>query len=194
MRNARVLNASVNHFILSARQPEERIITIHIFFCLWRGYNYWYINSLEFLLWNRRLLQFNFRKKNVFFKRYLRKFVKNTYWSPKITPPKNAFLAVCVYLDETIDLHEVNSRVPFGGNVGAGDSLLHKYLKFSKILRLHAIFQDAHGYMRSNKNIAPGCVYTLTTEKFLKNSMLLSHFLGFFYWTLMKFFRFPTLH
>ena len=107
-------------------------------------------------------------------------FVKNTYWSPKITPPKNAFLAVCVYLDETIDLHEVNSRVPFGGNVGAGDSLLHKYLKCSKILRLHAIFQDAHGYMRSNKNIAPGCVYTLTTEKFLKNSMLLGHFLGFF--------------
>ena len=67
-------------------------------------------------------------------------FVKITYWFPKNTTSKNAFLAVCLYLDETIDLHKVNSRAPFGGKIGAGDSLLHKYLKFSKISRMHAIF------------------------------------------------------
>ena len=112
-----------------------------------------------------------------------------TYWFLKNTTSKNAFLAVCLYLDETIDLHEVNSRAPFGGKIGAGDNLLHKYLKFSKILGLHAIFQDAYGYMRSSKNVGPGYVYKLTTEKYFRNSMLLGHFLGIFYWTLMKFFN-----
>ena len=59
-------------------------------------------------------------------------FVKITYWFPKKGTSKNAFLAVYLYLDETIDLHEVNSRAPFGGKNGAGDSLLQKYLKFLK--------------------------------------------------------------
>ena len=101
-------------------------------------------------------------------------FVKNTHWYPKNTTFKNAFLAVCLYLDETIDLYEVNSRAPFGGEIGAGDSLLHKYLKFSKISRLHPIFHDAYGYMRkrNNKNVGPGYVYTLITEKYFRNSML----------------------
>ena len=116
-------------------------------------------------------------------------FVKITYWFPKKTTSKNAFLAVCLYLDETIDLHEVNSGAPFGGKIGAGDSLLHKYLKFSKILRLHAIFHDAHDYMRRSKNVGPGCVYTIATEKYFRNSMLLGHNSGILYWTLMKFFN-----
>ena len=73
------------------------------------------------------------------------KFVKVTYWFPKNTTSKNAFLAVCLYLDATIDLHKLNSRAPFGGKIGAGDSLLHNYLKFSKVLKTHAIFHDAHG-------------------------------------------------
>ena len=62
-------------------------------------------------------------------------FVKVTHWFPKNKTSKNAFLAVCLYLHTTKDLHEVNSRAPFGGKIGAGDSLLHNYLKFSKVLR-----------------------------------------------------------
>ena len=110
------------------------------------------------------------------------------YWFPKNTTSKNAFFEVCLYLDETIELHEVNSRAPFGGKIGAGDSLLHKYLKFSKIL-MHAIFHDAFGYMRRSKNVGPGYVYTLATEKYFRNSMLLGHISGILYWTLMKFFN-----
>ena len=78
-------------------------------------------------------------------------FMKVTYWFTKNTTSKNAFLAVCLYLDVTIDLHEGTSRAPFGGKIGVGDSLLHNYLKFSKISRMHANFHDAHGFMRSLK-------------------------------------------
>ena len=81
--------------------------------------------------------------------------MKVTYWFPKNTTSKNTFLAVCRYVDKTIDLKEVNSRASFAGKIGAGDSLLHIYLKFSKILRMHAIFHDAYGYMRSVNNVGP---------------------------------------
>ena len=116
-------------------------------------------------------------------------FVKVTKWFPKNTTSKNAFLAVCLYVDKTIDLNEVNSRASFVGNIGAGDSLLHNYLKFSKILRIHAIFHDAYGYMRSANNVGPGYVYTLSDEKYFKNSMLLGHFSGILFWTFMKFLK-----
>ena len=116
-------------------------------------------------------------------------FVKVTYWFPKNTTSKNAFLAVCLYVDKTRDLNEVNSRASFGGNIGASDSLLHNYLKFSKILRMHAIFHDAFGPMRSVSNMGPGYVYTLSDEKYFKNSMILGHFSGILFWTFMKFLK-----
>ena len=105
-------------------------------------------------------------------------FVKVTYWFPKSTTSKNAILAACFYVDKTIDLNEVISKASFGGNIAAGDSLLDNYLKFSKILRMHAIFHDAYGYMRSVNNVGPGYVYTLTTDKYFRNSVLLGHFSG----------------
>ena len=110
-------------------------------------------------------------------------FVKVTYWFPKNTTSKNAFLAVCLYLDATIDLHELNSRVPFGGKIAAGDCLLHNYLKFSKVLRMHAVFHDAHGFMRSVDNVGPGYVCTITTEKYFRNSLLLGLISGILFWT-----------
>ena len=116
-------------------------------------------------------------------------FVKVTYWFQKNTTSKNAFLEVCLYLDATIALHEVNSRAPFGGEIGAGDSLLHNYLKLSKVLRMHAIFHDVHGFTRNVHNVGPGNVYTITTEKYFRNSMLLGHISGILFWTLMKIFN-----
>ena len=113
-------------------------------------------------------------------------FVEVTYWFPKNTTSKNAFLAFCLFVDKIIDLNEVNSRASFGGKIGAGDSLLHNYLNFSKILRTHAIFLDAYGYMRSINNVGPGYVYTLTSEKNFKNSMLLGHLSGILISTFMK--------
>ena len=105
-------------------------------------------------------------------------FVKVTYWFPRNTTSKNSFLAVCLYVDKTIDLNEVISRAPCAGNIGAGDSLLHNYLKFSKSLRMHSIFHDAYGFMRIVNSVGPGFVYTLTSEKYFKNNVLLGHFSG----------------
>ena len=87
-------------------------------------------------------------------------FVAVNYCFPKNSTTKNAFLAVCRYIDENVDLREVNAKAPFGGKIGPGDSKLDNYLKFSKVLRLHAIFHDAHGYMRSFEEVGPGYVYS----------------------------------
>ena len=113
-------------------------------------------------------------------------FVKVTYWFSKNTTARNAFLAVCFYLDATKDLYEVNSRAPVGGKIGAGDSLLHKYLKLSKVLNMHAFFHDAQGFMRNVKSVGLDYVYTITSEKNFRSSMQLGHFSGILFWMLMK--------
>ena len=179
MRNARVLNASVSHFILSVRQPKKRITTVHNFFPFMTRIQLFIHHFFRSFAVKQRLASIQLSGIKMFSSKDIcENFVKITYWFPKNPTSKNAFFAVCLYLDETIDLHEANSRAPFGGKIGAGDSLLQKYLKFSKILRMHAIFHDAHGYMRSSKSVGPGYVYTLTTEKYFKNSMLLGHISG----------------
>ena len=100
-----------------------------------------------------------------FTKHFWEKFVKVTYWFPKNTTSKNVLLLVCLYVDKTLDLNEVNSRASFVGNIGADDGLLYNYLKFSKILRMQAIFHDTYGYLKSVNNVGPGYVYRSTTEK-----------------------------
>ena len=190
MRNARVLIASVNYFILSIRQPRKRIITVHNFFLLMTRiqlliHHFFRNFAVKQMLASIELLGIKlFSSKDI-----CEIFVKNTYWFPKFTTSINAFLADCLYLDETIDLHEVNSKAPFEGEIGAGDILLHKYLKFSKFLRMHAIFKDTYGYMRSNKNVGPGYLNTSTTRKYFRNSMLLCLISGILYRKLMKFFN-----
>ena len=104
--------------------------------------------------------------------------MKVPYWFLEYTTSKNAFLAVCFCLDATTHLHEVNARAPFGGKIGSGGSLLHTSLKLSKVLRMLAISQDAHTFKRSVNNVGTGYVYSLTIEKFLRSSMLLSHISG----------------
>ena len=121
-------------------------------------------------------------------KQICQNFVAVNYCFPKNNTTKNAFLAVCRYLDENVDLREINERAPSGGKIGPGDSNLDKYLKFSKIMRLHAIFHDAHGYMRSFENVGPGYVYTMSKSPYFHNNMLLGHFSGIAYWTFVKFF------
>ena len=116
-------------------------------------------------------------------------FVAVNYYFPKNTTTKNAFLAVCRYLDENVDLRLVNERAPSGGKIGPGDSKLDKYFRFSKIMRLHAIFHDAHGYMRSFENVGPGYVYTMTDSQYFHNSMFFGHFSGIAYWTMIKLFH-----
>ena len=109
-------------------------------------------------------------------------FVAVNYCFPKNSTTKNAFLAVCRYIDENVDFREVNAKAPFGGKIGPGDSKLDNYLRFSKVLRLFAIFHDGHGYMRSFEEVGPGYVYTLTKAQSFHNNMLLRHFSGISYW------------
>ena len=65
---------------------------------------------------------------------------------------------MCLYLDAAIDLHEVNSRAPFGIKIGAGDSLLHNCFEVFKSFENACHFRDAHGFMRSVHNIGRGYV------------------------------------
>ena len=116
-------------------------------------------------------------------------FVAVNYCFPKNSTTKSAFLAVCRYIDENVDLREVNLKAPFGGKIGPGDSKLDIYLRFSKVLRMHAIFHDAYGYMRSFEEIGPGYVYTLTKAQSFHNNMLLGHFSGISYWFFGKLFH-----
>ena len=71
--------------------------------------------------------------------------------------------------------------------IGAGNSVLHNYVKFPKVLRMHAIFHDAHGFMGSVNNVKPGYVYSLTTEKHFRNSLFLGHFSEFYFGCWWKF-------
>ena len=61
----------------------------------------------------------------------------------------NYFLAASEYFSE-LDCfdHDIALKLrPYGGLIGIDNSSLDKYLKVSKILRLHAILHDAGGFI-----------------------------------------------
>ena len=109
-----------------------------------------------------------------------------TYLFPKNTRRKNAFLAVCYSINNEINLQFVNQFAGFGGLIGPGESNLDHFFKCSKIFRLHAIFRDAFGFMRSTYNVGPGYVHALSEKPFFANSMLLGHITGLTYWIVLK--------
>ena len=102
----------------------------------------------------------------------------------KNSETKNAFLAVCLLIDPTCNLTEINESAPYGGLIGPGNSILHNYCKNSKLLRVHAIFHDAYGFMKSSYNIGPGYVYVLPN---LPNHFLFGHLSGLLFWLIVKF-------
>ena len=112
-----------------------------------------------------------------------------TYLFPKITRRKNAFLAVCYSINNEIKLQFVNQLAEFGGLIGPGESKLDHFFKCSEIFRLHAIFHDAFGFMRSTYNVGPGYVYALSDKPFFANSMLLGHITGLTYWIVLKLYK-----
>ena len=116
-------------------------------------------------------------------------FVSINYCFPKNSTTKNNSLAVCRYIHDNVDLKKVNAKAQFGGKIGPGDSKLDNYLNWSKILRLHAIFHDAYGYMRSFEDVGHGFVYTVTKAQSFRNNMLLGHFSGISYWIFVKLFH-----
>ena len=111
------------------------------------------------------------------------------YLFTKNSRRKNAFLAVCYCLDKNVNLHDINDLAPYGGLIGPGNSFMDTWFKHSKVFRLHAIFHDAFGFMKSNFNIGPGYVYAVTEKPVFVNNMLLGHFTGLAYWFYLKLFR-----
>ena len=70
----------------------------------------------------------------------------------------NYFLAASEYFSEfdCFD-HDIALKLrPHGGLIGISNSSLDKYLKVSKILRLHAILHDAGGFIYEIYNQGPG--------------------------------------
>ena len=84
----------------------------------------------------------------------LENFVAVNYCFSKNRTTKNAFSTVCRYIDESVDLREVNAKAPFRGKVGPFDSKLDNHLRFSQVLRLHAIFHDAQGTWAASRKLA----------------------------------------
>ena len=76
-----------------------------------------------------------------------------------------------------------------GSLIGAGNSILDEYFKHFKIFQLHAVFNDAFGFMKRNFNIGPGYVYAISHKPTFTNSMLLGHFTGLAYWLHMKIYK-----
>ena len=107
---------------------------------------------------------------------------------PKNTRRKNAFLAVCYSLNKDISLHEINELAIYGGLIGPGNSGLDKFLNRFKLFRLHVIFHDAFGFMKSNYDVGPRYLYALSQKPIFVNSMLLGHLTGLVYWFLLKLF------
>ena len=68
-------------------------------------------------------------------------------------------------IEPSTDLQVINKLAPHGGLIGPGDSRLLKYLKQFKILRTHAAFHDAFGFMK--EQYATGLGYFILFQTFL---------------------------
>ena len=75
------------------------------------------------------------------------------------TERKNYFLAVCYSHDPSVDLELVNERAPFGGIIRIGNLKLENIFGNFKIFKLHAVLNDAAGFMRTNYSKGPGYIY-----------------------------------
>ena len=97
------------------------------------------------------------------------------------------FLVICNILnkDENYDVVDISCLARDGGKIGIGDSWLNVFLKFSKVLRVHAAFHDAFGFMKTQFNVGPGYCYLFPC---LPNNCLLGHISGICYWLKLRMF------
>ena len=102
---------------------------------------------------------------------------------PQNKTTKNAFLAVCMFIDPNSDLQVINKLAPHAGLIGPGNSRLHEYLKHLKILRTHAAFHDAYGFMNEEYGLGPGYVYMVSN---FPSHFLLGHLTGVLFWIIFK--------
>ena len=117
-----------------------------------------------------------------------------------LTNRKLPFLAVCLLVDKTYcgedenidlnDLIQISLSNPYGGVIGIENSKLDKFLKYSKVLRLHACIHDSTGLMRRVYDIGPGYCYGLPWN--LPNCCFLGHLTGIVYLLCYKFSNYQT--
>ena len=98
------------------------------------------------------------------------------------------FLAASEYFSE-LDCfdHDIALNLrPNGGLIGIDNSSLDKYLKVSKILRLHAFLHDAGGFIFGTYNQGPGYTYMLP---WISSNCFSGHLSGIFFCLYIKIFH-----
>ena len=74
---------------------------------------------------------------------------------------KNLFLSACLCWESRFYLREMDQKFEFGGLIGYRNSYLHSVFRYSKVFRVHAIFYDAAGAVRSHTGKGPGYCYMI---------------------------------
>ena len=69
---------------------------------------------------------------------------------------KNLFLSESFCWDSRFSLVEMDQKVECGGTISYGDSYLEFLFRDFKVLRLHAILNDAAGAVRAQSGKGPG--------------------------------------
>ena len=90
---------------------------------------------------------------------------------------KNLFLSACNIWNDDASLKEMDQNFPFGGLIGYINSNLDPILCYSKVFRLHQIWHDAGGAVRSHTGKGLGYCYVTGQGP---NSCLLGHVTGLF--------------
>ena len=83
-------------------------------------------------------------------------FDQVNYFFPRNPKSKNAFLAVCYCLDKKVNQHDINDFASYGGLIGPSKSYMDRCLNYFKLFRMHAVFHDTFGFMKSNFDLGPG--------------------------------------
>ena len=110
--------------------------------------------------------------------------LKQTY--PDNSNRRNYFLAACYLFFVSSDNLNYDILIklrPYGGLIGIDNSSLDKYLKYSKILRLHAILHDTAGFLQEFYQQGPTYCYMFPWKC---NNRLLGHLSGIAFYLLIK--------
>ena len=100
------------------------------------------------------------------------------------TPQHLLFLSICLLIDPTADVISISGINPSGGMVGYGNAVITNGLARNfKVLRVHAAFHDAYGFMNAYSNVGPGYVYLCHGHP---NWFFLGHVTGISLWLFVK--------
>ena len=97
------------------------------------------------------------------------------------------FVAACALLDPEIDGEIAFKFRPYDGLIGVDNSRLDPFLKYSKVLRLHAAVHDAAGFVKDCSNKGPGYVYAFSYPPV--NNCLFGHLTGILFVLSVKVFH-----